>query len=168
MSFSNLSIAAAAAVAITIIIVIIMIMRSGVNNATPPLVCPEGTVLDYNSKCVPLGDRTCAVGETMLPSGECVAIGPLPPSPVGCVRGSNVTTWGTEYDSCDVESLALMKCLAGDKRWAYDAMWDSRLARGYNCGPSQFDYMGNTYDSICNTAITTGSISYDKLNCTKY
>lgn len=166
MSFSKLTIIAAAVVAITIIITIIIMVRGSIQT-TVPLTCHEGSVLDYNGNCIVMDNRICATGEVMNTAGECVPAGTIPQQE-NCIRGNNVTTWGTQYDSCDVENLALMKCLQGDKRWAYDAMWDSRLARGYNCGPTQVDYLGNNPDSVCNTAVTTGSISYDKLTCTKY
>lgn len=82
------------------------------------------------------------------------------------VLGSNITTWGTTYDACDLEIKAKEKCANNDGRWVYDAYWDSRNARGASCGNNQDKYgSGNVkWQNVC-SLLATGDYKYSALGC---
>lgn len=131
-----------------------------INTGTPT--CPSGMKWDTSL-------MVCVSSGTGGGSGT--------PPGVGCIRGTNITTWGRPYDSCDVEKEASDACMFQDQskyganpaRWAYDALWDSRVARNYDCGPTQSDYKGTTWWNICTKALTELPIglTYEKVGCNK-
>jgi len=92
---------------------------------------------------------------------------------VGCIRGTNITTWGRTYDSCDVEKEAYNACINPRSnpigQWPYDALWDSRIVRGYDCGTTQSNYRGTTWENICSKALAELPIglTYEKVGCNK-
>lgn len=83
----------------------------------------------------------------------------------GCTRGTNVTTHGTTYDACDLETKAKEFCGKNDGRWVYDAYWDSRMARGASCGTSQSAYgNGVKWENVC-SKLKSGNYKYSSLGC---
>jgi len=94
--------------------------------------------------------------------------------PVPC-SSRKINTWGTEYDACGgLRHQALEHCNRKnwwgqpdpDGRWVYDAFWDSRNAHGRDCGNSQDNYKGNTWDNSCGKIRNSkAGEEYDALNC---
>jgi len=80
-------------------------------------------------------------------------------------------TWWVKYDTCSLggnglRENALAKCAKNDGRWVFDAFWDSREARGYDCGHSQSNYRGNNHNDVCNKIRNSApGLEYEALGC---
>lgn len=127
---------------------------------------------------------TCSTGlkwdsatQRCVSDGSSGSTGGGTPPGVGCIRGTIVPVWHRQIDSCDVEKEASDACMFQDQskyganpgRWAYDALWNARIARNYDCGPTQTDYRGTTWGNICTKALTELPIglTYEKVGCNK-
>jgi len=74
-----------------------------------------------------------------------------------------------QFEACSgLRTFALDKCREGVNRVVYDAFWDARHARNYNCGDSQYNYRGTTWENVCaRIKSSEPGYEYEALGCTR-